>query len=1429
MEKKLYDLTAPQKSIYLTEQYFSGTNVNNICGTEIIEEPINFDILKKAIYLFVEHNSSFHMKLTLQDNIVKQYLDDNNNFDLEIVDITCKEDITKIEKELSSKVYSILDSRLFDFKIFRFPNQHGGFVANIHHLYSDSWTLGILAKDIVRIYCDLINNKTPEFNESFSYIDYINSEQEYIKSDKFLNSKNYWNSIFSTVPEVATIPSTCLDNLNTVSCKANRKVFSINKNELDTIKDYCKENKISLYNFFMAIYSIYLSRVSQLEDFVIGTPILNRTNFIEKNTTGMFINTCPLKVHYDDLYDFAKFSKNIATDCLSMLRHQKYSYQYILDDLRKNNPTLPSLYSFLISYQITKSGIQDGLTYNTRWNFNGNTGDDIDIHIFDLDDSGNLDIAYDYKISKYTENDIQNIHLRILNIINQVLNCTNILLKDIDIVTDQEKNEILYKFNKTDSSYPDTASVIKLFEEQVESTPNNIAVCIEDKSLTYLELNQKSNQLANFLIHSGIKKGDVIALRLNKSLEMIISILAIMKTGSCYLPIDLSYPQERVSFMLKDSNSKLFLTNKLHVNDLEIPIPNTLVDLSNKEVYENDVNNLDIKVSPEDSIYIIYTSGSTGTPKGVELSHKNVVRLLKNDDFLFDFSDKDVWTMFHSCAFDFSVWEMYGALLYGGKLVLVPEIVAKNPAQFLELLRKEKVTILNQTPTYFYNLLDVEMLTTNNDLSIRYIIFGGEALNPKLIYDWKEKYPSTKLINMYGITETTVHVTFKELSNEDLLQTSSKIGTPIPTLKVYVMDKNQKLMPYGVEGEMCVAGLGLCKGYLNRPELNESRFVKNSYNPSERLYRSADSAILLNSGELLYKGRIDNQVKIRGFRVELGEIETKIATYSSVEKCIVLPKIVDNKDSFLIAYVICNRLTTSEELRNYISKLVPTYMIPTYFVFVDSFPLTNNGKIDRKKLLSMDFSVEQSVEYAAPRNTFEKVFSEILEKTLNIKKVGIDANILELGADSLTLMKVTVELLQKNYVINIQDIYELKTIRLINDKINYRKKIDTILSNNLYYSFDESFDSQKIPLNNILLTGTTGYLGIHILHDLLLNSNSTIYCLIRKKNNLDPKLRLIKKLEYYFGKDILSFIDTRIKVIDGDISLPNLGLSANEYIELGKKIDIVVHSAAIVSHYGDKSLFNTINVNGTNQIIAFCKEFNAKLNYISTTSVCAQHVDSKNTVTEFDEHCLYIGQHYEDNIYIKTKFEAECNVWEAMKNGLDACVYRLGNITARYSDGKFQENDNQNAFLNRIVAFTKLGKIPESFANLSIDLSPVDICSKIIINILGYKCSYGKVFHICNNHVITVRDLLTYIDKIGKHIDIISDSDFNNFIYSLNKTDDALGIINDITSNISNTNTNIVLKSDFTNKYLKEIGEKWPIIDLSYIERFLRKYIKEEK
>ena len=586
------------------------------------------------------------------------------------------------------------------------------------------------------------------------------------------------------------------------------------------------------------------------------------------------------------------------------------------------------------------------------------------------------------------------------------------------------------------------------------------------------------------------------------------------------------------------------------------------------------------------------------------------------------------------------------------------------------------------------------------------------------------------------------------------------------------------------------------------------------------MYRSADSAVIGLDGNLIYKGRIDNQVKIRGFRVELGEIETKLLKHPKISKCVVLAEKKSDKDSHLVAYIVCKEDVKIEELKQYMKNLVPIYMIPNYFVKLEKMPINSNGKADRKALKNINYTIEKETEYEAPRNDFEKCLQRIIEEEMHIQNIGINDDILNLGADSLTLMRIVARLLENNLEVSIQKFYEQKTIKNISDTLNIQNSDIDNIQTNLYYKFEYRNPQEKIAFNNILLTGATGFLGAHMLCDIIKNTNANVYCLIRDKENVDAKTRLINKLKFYFNNELLEYIDKRIKVINGDITKENLGLDKESYNSFGYKIDLAIHSAAIVNHYGKKEIFELVNVTGTNNIIEFCKDFKVKLNYISTISVSADFVMNKNITEEFNEHSLYIGQTYKRNIYVRTKFEAEYNLYKEMQNGLDVAIYRLGNITARRKNGKFQENDYQNAFLNRILSLIKLGKTTQELLQYKFDMSPVDECSNFITQIMQYENSYNRVFHIINNNQITLKELLDNLNL--EKVKIVTNQELKE---AIKNEKDKLGLINDITNNTLISKF-IKINSDESIKYLNNLNLEWKEIDKKYLQNTITKYLK---
>ena len=458
------NLTNAQKSIWVTEQYYMGSSINNICGTATIQEKVDFEKLEEAIRIVCQKHDNFWLKVKVENGEVKQILSEREQIQVDIINIADKNDLEKEREKIVRTAFQLENSRLFNFYIFRFADGKGAFMLNIHHLISDAWTLALICNEIIKTYSALKQNQEIETKAIYSYIDYIKSEQEYQKSEKFNKDKQYWLERFKTIPEVATIPGSVKENIDTLNQRAKRKQYEISENEVKKIKQYCKENKISLYNFFMAIYAIYIGEISNLDEFVIGTPILNRTNFKEKNAAGMFINMAPFKINIDEKKEFKTFVKEIAKDSMDMLKHQKYSYQCLLEELRKRDNNVPNLYNILLSYQITNAHQSaDDVKYETEWTFNGCCADNIDIQIYDLNDTGSLNISYDYKTSIYHSRDIEGVHERILNIIKQVVSKGEIKLSEIDIVTPEEKEKLLVGFNKTDLEYDENKPFIKYF------------------------------------------------------------------------------------------------------------------------------------------------------------------------------------------------------------------------------------------------------------------------------------------------------------------------------------------------------------------------------------------------------------------------------------------------------------------------------------------------------------------------------------------------------------------------------------------------------------------------------------------------------------------------------------------------------------------------------------------------------------------------------------------------------------------------------------------------------------------------------------------------------------------------------------------------------------------------------------------------------
>ena len=782
-----------------------------------------------------------------------------------------------------------------------------------------------------------------------------------------------------------------------------------------------------------------LARTTGRQEVVFGTVLFGRMQggAGADRVLGLFINTLPVCISVGHL-GVQESVRQTHTQLTQLLRHEHASLALAQRCSSVQAPT--PLFSALLNYRHSALDADAKTTEVQAWDGmqilagEERTNYPLTLLVDDLGEGFVLTTQVASGVQAQRVCDYM--HTTLEHLVNALEAAPQTPVHQIEVLPVTELHQILAEWNATGTEYPQDKCIHELFEAQVDRTPQAVALIFEDRQLTYLELNERANQLAHYLRSQGVGPDVLVGICVERSIEMIVGLLGILKAGGAYLPLDPSYPLDRIAFMLEDAKPVLVLTQQ-HLQQT-LPVAGFCLDSQWPTLESYLRSNPRNTTIPANLAYVIYTSGSTGRPKGSLLQHANVSRLFSATDAWFAFDEKDTWTLFHSYAFDFSVWEIWGALLYGGKLVIVPYLVSRSPDLFHALLTQEKVTILNQTPSAFQQLIEADLRqAAPSTLTLRKVIFGGEALNQAALAPWFDRhgYDQPTLINMYGITETTVHVTYHPLQ-ADTKQVSC-IGQPIPDLGTYLLDANLQLVPVGMPGELCVAGDGLARGYLNCPDLTAGKFVPNPFSdtPGARLYRSGDLARCLPDGNIEYLGRIDQQVKICGFRIELGEIEAALSALPEVREVAVLA-LEDTGDPLagtgkrLVAYLAMQvgyNLPGIAELRRRLSQTLPDYMLPTHFVQLDQLPLTSNGKLDRKALPAPDMT-RSEIGYVAPRTPTEEILTRIWAEVLKLDKVGIHDNFFELGGDSIRTIAIVSKARERGLSLKLEQIFRYQTI-----------------------------------------------------------------------------------------------------------------------------------------------------------------------------------------------------------------------------------------------------------------------------------------------------------------------------------------------------------------------------------------------------------------
>lgn len=1269
---------------------------------------------------------------------------------------------------------------------------------DMHHIIADGDSLNIILREIVALYA---GGDAPI--SDVAYADYA----DYFQRMDFSTHREYFKNMLRCDFEPVELPRR-RDGGGTGGASL---LFHLPAGVVDQGREFARANGLTDTMLFLGVYGIILSKYTGRADILSSVVLSNRTHTETSGIVGMFVNTLPVYLPVGGT--IKEYFGKIKDLVLNLFQYQELPFLKIADAVGMTDKTVVNT-SFVYQADGEKRLELDGETFAPEWLDMKSAKFDLLFEVTPVHDGCTVRIEYD--CTKYDEVLATKLFAAYEKVLAQL---TEENVSDISVLSIEEYRKIVYGFNDTAVDYPKVKCVHELIVEQAAKTPDEVALTFKSKQFTYRQLDAMSSALAVFLIDKGIGHNDIVPIIAQRSWHTIVAIIGVLKTGAGYMPIAPDYPRDRVQFMIMEATSRIGLV--LNYNEqLEGIELLKLDELLLEESTAAPAFSVDNKANVTDTCYVIFTSGSTGTPKGVMVSHLNLYNYLMSAIELYKIGRFNM-SLITNMYVDLSVSTIFLPLITGGTL----EVIDENLIDGLKHIVSGKSTAYKLTPTHIDIMCNMNLPVQPGST----FIVGGEALKRDNI---KYICENARLLDEYGPTETTVGCCFK-MYEKDQANCDISIGKPIHNTQIYILDAFQNIVPIGVPGELCIAGTGVGLGYLNRPDLTSEKFVPNPFASDENkhgkiLYHSGDLAAWKENGEIEYLGRIDTQVKIHGRRIELGEIESVMDQFPGIS----LTAVADRKDKtgrqYLVGYYTADAPLDESALRQHLSEKLPKYMVPNYFLHLEKLPMTPSGKIDRKNLPVPNFAA-YAEEYVPPRNDQERTLCKIIGETLHYEPVGIRDNFFELGGDSLKAIEFVTKAHGEGIYFALQNVFDYPTVEALCGYLQDRPgngvvfspeqftKYAPILERNIW---DATFTPEQHTLGTVLLTGGTGFLGAHILDALMKHGVQKIYCLVR-----GSKERLVQRLQYYFGEQYADNIGKMIVPIVGDLESDIIGN------DLPEQVDYIIHAAASVKHYGSWQYFKQENVDATQHVVSYALKVKAKLIYISTTSVSGNSMADQfdGYISEEEKHfyesSLYIGQPL-DNVYARSKFEAETLVLDAMCEGLRANILRMGNLTNRVSGLKFQPNYEENAFLKRVKAVLDLGCLPEYLTAIYAEFTPVDSAAEAIVRIAEHMNDRYTVFHVNSNQNLYFDRMLEYLERAGRPLEVLSGREFAAHIRATISSSQKY--IFEALSNELNQDdflqydSNIRIENSFTVQYLRSIGFEWPEIDYVYIKGYLR-------
>ena len=1380
--QKTYPLTNTQEGIFIECTANMGSTIYNIPYLLKLDKKVDLDRLAKVIDSTVEAHPYLKTRLFMSDEgEVLQKRDDTLSYKTQI--------INGMNKETLVRPYMLFNEQLFRFELYRTCDGNYLFL-DIHHIIADGTSLGIIINDINRAY----SGEKLETEKYTSY-DLALDNKDALAGDAYKNAENYYKSVFEKTggsinfypDKSGALPTAELYHRETSE-------FSV-----QDVKDFCKKHGITENVFFISAFGITLGKYNFRKDAVFTTIYHGRNDSRLSETVGMLVKTLPVYCDFsgnakdclagvqqqlidsmnNDIYPFSQISHefNIKADAMVIYQGDNFAFDNIGGEYAQEEP---------VQLNMAKAPVSISISIE-RNKF-----------VFEIEYRGDM---YKEETIKYLADNLE--------------------IAADGILRGSDPSDIRLLFEEETKMEDDSSHVgktfVDLFREAVQKYPDRPAVRDGMGEITYKELDKLSDYVAQKLTENGFGREKAAGILCGRTKEFAIGYVGVMKAGGAYVPLDPEYPQSRIEYMLKDSGAE----NLLVVNRYR-----SLVGFYDKNIISLDnvaaqAENFELSVEltppdPENLAYMIYTSGSTGKPKGVMLEQRNLMNLIEYICQTRKLTPDDIVAEFASFCFDASVIDLFAPLTAGSVLYILPEGIRKDAVAVGKFIKDANIT----TATFPTQMGELVAELLEDAPSLKFVTLGGE----KFKYYRKRTY---QMINGYGPTENTVSSTEFWVDKQ---YDNIPIGKSQRNVRSYIVDENLNRLPVGASGELCHSGRQIARGYHNLPEKTASVFVENPFSVCEedkRLYRTGDMVRMKGDGNIEYIGRIDSQVKIRGYRVELGEIEGAIVKHELVRSAAVT--VIEKGGNKYITAYYTGETIPDDQLKTFLEPLIPDYMMPSFFVHIEELPITPGGKVDKKALPLPEITTAASATYVEPVTAAQRALCEIFEKALGTEKVGIEDNFFELGGSSLTASKVAVMCLSKNISIVYADIFKYPTVRELAAIVDNSEAFEKQQSDNEFAGYnynriqsvisgneeENAGQVTKEQLGDIMLTGATGFLGIHILKAYLDNYDGKVYCLVRKGKYESMEKRMMHMLMYYFDNPCEELFKDRIICVDGDITSKEQVEKFSDY-----KFHTLINCAACVKHFAAGDVLEKINVQGVENLIEFCKNNGRRLIQISTVSVAGEGSDGNPPMSRvFCENDLYIGQNI-TNEYIRTKFLAERAVLEAVSNGLDGKVIRVGNLMSRNSDGEFQINFITNGFLRSLRGYQAVGKFPIGGMHEVTEFSPIDSTALAVLRLVQTDRRF-TVFHACNSHHIYMADLIYAMRNHGFKIDIVEDDEFEEAVKEFAKDSKDSDVVSGLIAYTSH-NENEIYTLDYSNRFtaqvLYRLDYKWPVTDDRYLE-----------